>query len=228
MTTHPEADMNILVLSSSLHPNSRSRAMAQHAFLHLTAQRPHGSQARWMDARDLDLPHCDGHQAWSHDGSRRLREALESADGIVLSYGVYNYAASASAKSLLEHGGSSWNDKPVGIVASAGGEGSRMAAMALVHPLMLDFRCPIVPQLVYASESAFEGTRIVNDDVARRINELAEEVARFTRALMPSRVGEMMREASEISEAPKASGASVTAASSPADSPAATDAPPAP
>ncbi len=180
--------MNILVLSSSLHPNSRSRAMAQRAFLHLTAQRPHGCHATWLDARDLDLPHCDGHEAWAHDGSARLRAALDAADGILLAYGVYNYAASASAKSLLEHGGRSWSAKPVGIAASSGSEGSRMAAMNLVHPLMLDFRCPIVPRLVYASQLAFDGTRINDDDVARRIDELAEEVARFTRALMPSRV----------------------------------------
>jgi FMN reductase len=55
--------------------------------------------------------------------------------------------------------------------------------MALANSLMLDFRCTILPRFVYATEADFAGDAIVNADIARRTQELARELARYTAAL---------------------------------------------
>jgi FMN reductase len=172
--------MNYLVISSSLHPGSRSRILARRTH---DALREHAGDARWLDAAELGLPLCDGGKAWEHAGTRTLIETLQEADGIVLAGGVYNYSASAAAKTLVELGGKAWSEKVVGLVVAAGGQGASMAILGLANALMLDFRAVIVPRFVYASGAAFDGDAIVDEDTDRRCGELAAELARMTAAL---------------------------------------------
>ena len=76
-------------------------------------------------------------------------------DGIVVATPIYNYDASAAAKNLVELTGRAWQNKVVGFLCAAGGDGSYMSIMALANSLMLDFRCVIVPRFVYATGGAF-------------------------------------------------------------------------
>jgi FMN reductase len=148
-----------------------------------------GHDARWLDAADLQLPLCDGDSAWGHESARRLKEAVEAADGIVIALGVYNFGPSAVAKTLVELGGGGWRDKVVGFACSAGGPRSYMAVMGLASSLMLDFRCLIVPRFVFAVGSAFDGDDLMDADVSVRVNELVDELVRITEAVRGRGVG---------------------------------------
>jgi len=172
-----------LVISSSLHPGSRSRVLARHALEKLRHRRP---EALWLDAAELRLPTCDGSNAWSHDGTKALMQAVEEADGVIIAMGVYNFAAPAATKTLLELAGKAWTDKVVGFACAAGGPGAYMSVMGLANSLMLDFRSVIVPRFVYATGSAFEGDAVTEPDVAGRIDDLAADVVRITDALRGS------------------------------------------
>ncbi len=175
--------MNFLTLTTSLAPSSRSRILARRFHEQFQSD---GHDVQWLDVADMELPICDGHAAWDHEHAVQLKAAIEQADGIALAFGIYNYSASAIAKTVLELGGKSWSDKVVGFVCAAGGQGSYMAAMSLVNSLMLDFRCVIVPRFVYATGSAFDDGQLVDDDVAERLGEMAKELARMTKALRTS------------------------------------------
>jgi hypothetical protein len=48
---------------------------------------------------------------------------------------------------------------------------------------MLDFRCVIIPRFVFATSDSFEGENISDKKVVRRIETLADELVRFTKAL---------------------------------------------
>ncbi len=169
-----------LVLSSSLHPESRSRVLARTARARLLER---GVEAAWLDASELDLPHCDGHEAWSHDGAERVAAAISEADGVLLAMGVYNYMASASAKTLVELGGRAWGEKVVGFLCAAGGRSSYMASLSLANALMLDFRSVIVPRFVYAEEPSLAGDEVSDPEVVERIDGLTSDLVRMTAAL---------------------------------------------
>jgi FMN reductase len=84
---------------------------------------------------------------------------------------------------MIELTGSAWQDKIVGFLCAAGGMGSYMSVMAYANSLMLDFRCVIIPRFVFATSEAFDGDNINDKKVVRRIETLADELVRFTKAL---------------------------------------------
>ena len=174
--------MRLLVLSTSVDPDSRSRLLAHRAMEHLLTS-GHGDEIAWLDAAELDLPLCDGGSAWSHPGATALKEALQGADGVLLAMGIYNYNLSAATKTAIELGADAWEDKVVALAVASGGTGSYMACMSAVRSLMLDWHCVIVPRFVHASNSAFGDGAIVEPDVDDRLGRLAEDLARITAAL---------------------------------------------
>jgi hypothetical protein len=48
---------------------------------------------------------------------------------------------------------------------------------------MLDFRCVIIPRFAFATAEAFDGERISDKKITQRIEQVAEELVRFTKAL---------------------------------------------
>jgi FMN reductase len=96
---------------------------------------------------------------------------------------LYNYDVAATTKNMIELTGSAWEDKIVGFLCAAGGMGSYMSVMAYANSLMLDFRCVIIPRFVFATSEGFDGDKIIDKKVVRRIETLADELVRFTKAL---------------------------------------------
>ena len=96
---------------------------------------------------------------------------------------VYNFQASASAKNIVELGGSMFEGKVVGFLCAAGGRNSYMSVMSLANSLMLDFRCHILPRYVFASKDSFSDGELADAEISGRIGELARELVRVSRAL---------------------------------------------
>src|SRR5882757_6141911 len=171
---------NYLVLSTSGNPDSNSRRMAQIAFDWLKKAK---LNCQWLDISKLDLPLCDADACYSHPAAQNLTAAVEKADGIIVATPVYNYDVAAAAKNMLELTGSAWEDKVVGFLCAAGGMGSYMSVMSFANSLMLDFRTVIIPRFVYATGDAFDGDEVTDKKVLTRIEQAADELIRFTKAL---------------------------------------------
>jgi len=169
-----------LVVSTSGNPDSNSRRMGRIAFRRLEKAKV---ECAWLDISELELPLCDADACYTMPGSQKVSKALKAADGILLATPVYNYDVSAAAKNLVELTGSAWEDKVVGFLCAAGGMNSYMSIMAFANSLMLDFRSVIIPRFVYATGRAFESDEIKDKEVGERIDELADELVRFTEAL---------------------------------------------
>lgn len=169
-----------LVVSTSGNPDSNSRRMGRIAFRHLEKSKV---DCGWLDISELDLPLCDADACYTKPGSGTVSKAIKTADGILLATPVYNYDVAAAAKNLVELTGSAWEEKVVGFLCAAGGMSSYMSVMAFANSLMLDFRSVIIPRFVYATGSAFEGDDLKDKEVGERIEELADELIRFTKAL---------------------------------------------
>ena len=172
--------MNVLIISCSHNPQSKSAVLAKHA---MTAFSDRDARVELVDLRELDLPLCDGGAAYGHADVQTLTEAGNAADVILLAVPVYNFYANAAAKNVIELAGRSWTGKLVGFACAAGGHGSYMSVMSLANSLMLDFRCMIVPRFVYATKEGFTEQGGVTDAIGQRIEELCDELLRVGRAL---------------------------------------------
>ena len=169
-----------LVVSSSGNPSSNSRKMGRIAFAYLQKAKV---DCRWLDLGEMDLPLCDADACYAHPAAKKLSAAIEAADGVIVAAPVYNYDVSASAKNMIELTGSAWEDKVVGFLCAAGGMSSYMSVMAYANSLMLDFRCVIIPRFVFATGDAFDDDTVTEVKVSQRVEQVAAELIRFTKAL---------------------------------------------
>jgi FMN reductase len=185
--------MRLLVASCSLHPASRSRWLAAHAYDYLRAT---GEEVSWYDLRDADLPPCDGAAAYGDPRVAAAAEVLGPADGILLASPVYNYDVNAAAKNWIElTGAAGWQGKVVGLLLAAGGAGSYLSGLPLANSLMTDFRCVLLPRFVYASGDVprHPGGGEPEPGLAGRIANLGEDLRLFTRNLAEYRARERQR-----------------------------------
>src|SRR5919109_22219 len=169
-----------LVISTSGNPDSNSCRMGRFAFEHLQKRKV---DCDWIDISEMDLPLCDADKCYGMPGSKKMSAAIEAADGILIAAPVYNYDVAAATKNMIELTGSAWEEKIVGFLCAAGGMSSYMSVMAYANSLMLDFRCVIIPRFVFATSEAFDGDQISEKKILRRIETLADELVRFTKAL---------------------------------------------
>ena len=154
--------------------------MGRVAFARLQKQK---ADCEWIDISGLDLPLCDADKCYLNPAAQKLQKTIQAADGMIVAAPVYNYDVSAAAKNMIELTGSAWEDKVVGFLCAAGGMSSYMSVMAYANSLMLDFRTVIIPRFVYATGDAFEGDKLVDKKVETRVEQVADELIRFTSAL---------------------------------------------
>jgi NAD(P)H-dependent FMN reductase len=165
-----ELSSEYLIVSGSLRSKSRSRAMA----LFLTdCYQSEGIAAQMIDLRGLPLPFCDGESAYDHQAVPALAKAISAARVVIIATPIYNFDASAALKNLIELTGDSWENKIVGFLCAAGGSMSYMSVMSLANSLMLDFRCLIIPRIVYATSPDFTDGYLSSPVVRERVRELA-------------------------------------------------------
>ena len=132
-----------------------------------------GITAQLIDLRELPLPFCDGESAYGHQSVATLSRAIAAARVIIIATPIYNFDASAALKNLIELTGDSWEDKIVGFLCAAGGAMSYMSIMSFANSLMLDFRCLIIPRIVYATSEDFMDGDLSSALVRERVRELA-------------------------------------------------------
>lgn len=174
--------MKYLVISCSHKPESRSRILAQMALEQLQAAR---LAAELIDLATLNLPICDASGCYAVPAVQQIGGQIAAARGIIIAAPVYNYDLNAAAKNLVELTGDSWNEKIVGFICAAGGQGSYMSVMPFANSLMLDFRCVIIPRFVYAPGHANDDEGSGGAEIPRRVKELTAELKRVTEALFP-------------------------------------------
>ena len=172
--------MSTLVLSTNLNPGSGTMAMATHL---AAAVKAAGHDADLMDLSQHPMPFCDGYSCYQDQRVKPLADRVRAASGVLVATPIYNYTINAALKNFIELTGDAWDDKVVGFACSAGGAMSYMAVMSCANWLMLDYRCVIVPRFVYATKTAFTNRQLTDEEVKRRLDELAATHTRMTSAL---------------------------------------------
>jgi NAD(P)H-dependent FMN reductase len=173
--------MNILILSCSLHDDSKSRRLAEVLRTHWESSG--AATVEFLDLRDCDLPLCDGGSAYAHPATERLGQALATADAAVFAVPVYNFDINAAAKNAIELAGRQLTNKVAGFLCAAGGQMSYMSVMAAANSLMLDFRTVILPRFVYATGEDFEGDGKPDEAIRGRVARFGDEFLQLAAAV---------------------------------------------
>jgi FMN reductase len=174
--------MRYLVLSCSLNPQSRSRALAHLAYEELKG-RPGG--ASFVDLKEHKLPICDGDACFADPQVTALGAKIRDARVILVAAAIYNYDLNSAAKNCLELTGKAWEGKLVGFLCAAGGQGSYMAVMPFANSLMLDYRCYVIPRFVYAPPADPGDEDFGTASLKLRIAGLTAEAERVASGLFP-------------------------------------------
>ena len=162
----------MLIISSSLNPDSNSRKLAHEAAAYANEK---GLEVGFLEMCKYPVDICDGADSFGHENLEPIKDMIHEAKAIILCGPIYAYAMAAATRNLIELTGRAWTGKPVGLMAAAGGKNSYMAVLGTANSLMLDYRCPIVPKYVYADSSSFDPqTGKPLYDIRLRIAELVE------------------------------------------------------
>jgi FMN reductase len=174
-----ETNLNVLILSCSLNPNSNSAKLAAAAKDMLDT---HQIDSDFIDMRELEMPFCGAPGAYDHPSVAALSEAIGKANAILLAAPVYNFDLNAAVKNVIELTGSAWEDKVVGLMVAAGGARSYMSPIGIANSLMFDFRSHIVPRFVYATRADFDVDSI-DAEIKERLQGMVDATLKLAKGL---------------------------------------------
>ena len=170
----------VLIVATSLSPNSRSSILAERARTTLGQNHP-DVVVDLIDLRTIGpIPMAGTPEAYQpHPALDALRRAVESATHVIFAVPIYNFSGSAAAKNVIElMSERELGGKTVGFLCSAGGAKAYMSVLHLANALMLDFRCWIVPRFVYATGSDFADGAVQTPEIIERIEQMVGDMLR--------------------------------------------------
>jgi len=177
MAAHPT---HVLGLSGSLRPGSNT---AHAVDLALSGAAEAGVIVERLDLGALDLPFCGMPDAGDRAGTRRLRQAVSQAHGLIIGTPEYHGSCSGVIKNALDLlGFDECQGKLVGLVGTAGGDLAAVSALQELRNISRSLHMWVVPSQagVPRSRSAFTPTGELNDArLVARLRGVGREVAHF-------------------------------------------------
>jgi FMN reductase len=159
---------NVLTISSSLSPSSRSKVLAKYAHEELGRMEV---ESQFLDLADYDIQIYP--RSENDPTLRRLVEVFERADGYVIASPVYNWHNAASVTNFLHYaldpeGGRRY--RPFLLLAGAGSSRSHLACDGLTRTLTSEIHAiQIGPPIVGAGDEVDKETGWIDESLEQRI-----------------------------------------------------------
>lgn len=180
--------LRVLILSCSLKEQSKSRILAHAAndFLH-----KQGIETRLVDMREVSLPEYGSEECDQSVAVQQLTQEIAWANGVVIATPIYNWAVNSVVKKVVEATGAdetgrkvrAWEDKVITFLCSAGVPQAYLAYLPTANSLMVDYKCIINPHVVFAVESDFDGSKITNESISKRLERVVSIAVELIDAL---------------------------------------------
>jgi FMN reductase len=105
---------------------------------------------------------------------------IERADALVIASPIYMASYSGMLKHVMDLVDQyALRGKPALLCATSGGESMRLVIEHQLLPLMMFFRCQIVPTTIFATERHFNGFNLDDEAIYKRIDLATDELARL-------------------------------------------------
>lgn len=174
--------MRIMIVCGSLHRASRTRAALKIAASCLQAK---GVEVDFYDLGEYRFPLYDPDSEGYPPEVSDFRSRALAADAFMFGTPEYHNAMSGALKNAFDHIGSQQvKNKPVGLLASAGGGKGGINALNNLRTVVRGIMGLALPEQVVVDEDDFDGEmNLVNDERRTRIEALALAVVRYVNLL---------------------------------------------
>lgn len=171
--------MRIMIISGSLHKASGTRAALQVAANTLQAL---GAEVDFCDLGKNHLPLYDPDEPLPA-AAVELRTRAQAADGFLFGTPEYHNAMSGAMKNALDYIGSRQvKNKPVGLLASAGGGKGGINALNNLRTVTRGILGLALPDQVVVDETDFDSDmQLVNAARRERVEALAQSLVRHVK-----------------------------------------------
>ncbi|WP_307365668.1 NADPH-dependent FMN reductase [Peribacillus cavernae] len=132
-----------------------------------------------IDLRKYKIEFVDGRPLESYnDDTKNAIEKIVEADFFVIGTPVYQASITGVLKNLFDHLPTTvFETKIVGFVSTAGSNHHSLVAENQLRPILSFFKALVGSKNVFVSNDSFDReNEIVNEDVGRRLNDLADEL----------------------------------------------------
>ena len=169
--------VKIVGISGSLRSDSHSFLVLQEAKRRLEAL---GAEVEILDPRELSLPFCDGGDNYpAHPDVTRLRQAVKSADGLILVTPEYHGGVSGVLKNILDlMSFDELSGKICGVISVLGGQ-SNSNALNNLRLILRWVHAWVIPEQVAIGQAwkAFgEDGKLLDAKLSERLDRFAESL----------------------------------------------------
>jgi azobenzene reductase len=179
--------MRMMLICGSLSKQSRTRSALRVAADFLVAQ---GVDVDFYDLGDHRFPLFDPNAAAVPEEVVDFRQRAMAAEAFILGTPEYHNGMSGALKNGLDYVGSRYfRDKPVALLACAGGGKGGIHALSNLRTVIRGIAGHAVPEQVVVDEDDFVDGVLVPEERRQRIRALATSVVRFTKMIAMEKAG---------------------------------------
>lgn len=182
--------MKLLGVSGSPSSPSKTVTALDVALDHARTVRPDLDVAL-LNLRNLRMEFSDGRDPAAYEGdTRRAIDEVVGADALIVGTPMYRGSYTGRLKNLFDVlPNDALVGTPVGLVATGGTDHHFLAIEHQLKPLLGFFQAHALPGAVYANNDHFGDGGLVDGEVRRRLEQLAEAVVTFAERLPAGLVG---------------------------------------
>lgn len=176
--------VKIIGIAGSLRPNSYSYQALEFAAQRVAAL---GAEVEILDLRTLNLPFCNGSDEYpEYPDVAKLRQAVKTADGLILSSPEYHGSISGVLKNTLDlMSFDQLSDKVVGLISVLGGQ-SNSNTLNDLRVIMRWVHSWVIPEQIAVGQvwKAFgEDGKIADPNLSKRFDDFAQSLVEATQKL---------------------------------------------
>mgnify|MGYP004001632167 FL=1 len=158
----------ILIIQGSLNPNSKTAIVAKAAGKIL--QGLENVDCETLDLRSLDMQFCDGRKLQDYNSdAQKDYKMVDGVDGMIIGMPVYCYSVSGPLKNFIDIIASAMENKPAGILCTAGSSMSYLASSDLAKILAYESHVLSVQPVVCSSYEDFKDGKLESEKVVEKL-----------------------------------------------------------
>lgn len=166
----------IILVQSSLNPNSRTAIVVQKAGDLLNEM---NYEIEIIDLRDYEIPFCDGRPLSEYGGDTlEIHEKLKTGDAFIIGFPVYMYSFSGVLKNFLDILSGPFVEKYCGIIANAGGLASYLSSAELIKLLSFDLDMTSIQPTVYSHKKHFQDGQLTDDYIIEKLKLMLKKLVK--------------------------------------------------
>lgn len=136
-----------------------------------------GIHVHYVDLKNVKMDFCDGRPLSEY--SKQVQDVAElmwSSDAVIFWMPVYQYSMSWVLKNFIDIAGDMLKNKSVWVIVNSWGPNTYMASQELFNALQFEYATTNIMPTPFSHASDFEDSKIVNEKVLSKLDELAQKI----------------------------------------------------